>query len=201
MYGTLIALNAALNVFTIGVKIAVSLCRYDVPSAIPDGSIQRAGENVLALLREVANSPSLSNPDADDLHGNVIFFDIFGIITVVYPEKVSMVMNFVLAFLVALLMIKDINWNSSPKSGRFTEVRGVRSQYPFPTLYITANRTGMHSLSAPILLATGITTSHNTDHNVDTGRTSCFVIVVVLVIRCCLCVCVLGERGRGKPHS
>ncbi len=45
--------------------------RYDVPSAIPDGSIQRAGENVVAILREVATSEQLANPSEEDTHGKV----------------------------------------------------------------------------------------------------------------------------------
>ena len=45
--------------------------RYDVPSAIPDGSIQRAGENVVAILREVAISEQLANPSEEDTHGKV----------------------------------------------------------------------------------------------------------------------------------
>ena len=42
-------------------------------SRIPTGSIQRAGENVLALVRELANSPLLLNP-GDDKQGKVTQF-------------------------------------------------------------------------------------------------------------------------------
>lgn len=86
--------------------------RYDVSSAIPDGSIQRAGENILALLREVAHSPSLSNPSAEDRHGKIVFFDILGLMGVVYSERVAMVMNFGLLFVVLFLLFVEIDWSA-----------------------------------------------------------------------------------------
>ncbi len=104
----------------IGVAILLyvtCIYRYDLPSSIPDGSIQSAGENVLAFLREVANSPHLSNPTSDDLHGKVVFTDILGLMMVVYPEWVAMVMNFVTVLLVAATFVRGINWTHSQNSG------------------------------------------------------------------------------------
>ena len=66
--------------------------RYDVPSAIPDASIQRAGENVQAIIREVSTSPLLRDP-GEDRHGKVVFFDLFGKMVVVYPERVGAILN------------------------------------------------------------------------------------------------------------
>ena len=92
--------------------------RYDVPSAIPDGSIQRAGDNVLALLQAVVDSPYLSNPSAEDLVGKNVFFDILGLLGVVYPEKVAIVINMTLVLLVAVLMIYDLDWSNSVFTGK-----------------------------------------------------------------------------------
>ena len=43
-------------------------CRYDTPDRIPDGSIQRAGENILALIKEIANLDELIDP-RENKHG------------------------------------------------------------------------------------------------------------------------------------
>lgn len=66
--------------------------RFDTPGHIPDTSIQRAGENVVALVKEVAASPLLADP-GEDKHGKMIFFDLFGLVSVVYPERLAVVIN------------------------------------------------------------------------------------------------------------
>ena len=66
--------------------------RYDVPSAIPDASIQRAGENVLAIVCEVSTSPLLEDP-GEDRHGKLVFFDLFGKTVIIYPERVAAILN------------------------------------------------------------------------------------------------------------
>lgn len=92
-------------------------CRYDIPAAVPNGSIQRAGENLLALLREVANSTHLSDPTKEDVHGKIVFFDIFGLMTVVYSERVAMVLNIALVLLVVLTFLGGIDWTESDDQG------------------------------------------------------------------------------------
>ena len=77
--------------------------RYDVPSAIPDASIQRAGENVQAIIREVSTSPLLGDP-GEDRHGKVVFFDLFGKMVVIYPERVGAILN-ILVGIASLLSI------------------------------------------------------------------------------------------------
>lgn len=67
-------------------------CRFDTPSQISDASIQRAGENVAALVKEVANSSLLPDP-GEDKHGKLIFFDFLGLFSVVYPERLAVVVN------------------------------------------------------------------------------------------------------------
>ena len=66
--------------------------RHDVATHIPDGSIQRAGENVLSLVKELASSPFLDDPGSDK-HGKVIFFDVLGLFSVVYPERIAIIVN------------------------------------------------------------------------------------------------------------
>ena len=100
-----------------GIYPLILILRYDIPSSIPDGSIQSAGDNVLAFLRAVAKSPHLSNPTADDRYGRVVFTDILGLMMVVYPEWVAMVMNFVAVLLVALTFVRGIDWSNTKSSG------------------------------------------------------------------------------------
>lgn len=67
-------------------------CRHDIAQRIPDGSIQRAGDNILALIKEIANSDLLSNP-GEDRHGKVSYYDVLGLYTVSYPERLGLIMN------------------------------------------------------------------------------------------------------------
>lgn len=93
------------------------LCtRYDIPSAVPDGSIQRAGENVLALLREVANSAQLANPQEDEKHGKVVFFDILGLMTIVYPESVAIAINYSVVVIVFITVYFGVRSTKDSKN-------------------------------------------------------------------------------------
>ena len=66
--------------------------RHDTPDRIPDGSIQRAGENVMSMVRALGVSPLLEDP-GEDRHGKVVFFDILGLFSVVYPERLALIFN------------------------------------------------------------------------------------------------------------
>ena len=97
--------------------------RYDIPSAIPDGSIQRAGENVMALLKEVISSPLLSHPEEDDIHGKIIFFDVMGLMMVVYSEGLGVIVNLITAAVVLLTIYVGTAPSSTKKlSGTLTDV-------------------------------------------------------------------------------
>eukprot|EP00094_Tigriopus_californicus_P008285 TCALIF_07981-PA protein Name:"Similar to ermp1 Endoplasmic reticulum metallopeptidase 1 (Xenopus laevis)" AED:0.31 eAED:0.31 QI:0/0.9/0.90/0.90/1/1/11/658/673 len=68
--------------------------KYDTEEMIPPGSIQRAGDNILALVRHLANAEILSHTqDAKD--GSVVFFDILGMLLVHYPEHLGYVINLI----------------------------------------------------------------------------------------------------------
>ena len=91
--------------------------RYDTASRIPDQCIQRAGENVLALIKEITVSPLLADPGADK-HGKVVFYDFLGLTTVVYPERIGVIINafFSIASLVSLYF--GVTWSSTSKHAR-----------------------------------------------------------------------------------
>ena len=67
--------------------------RHDNASIIPDGSIQRGGENVLAVLKALSKSPYLSHPE-DYKHGKVVFFDVLGLFMVIFPQKMETILNY-----------------------------------------------------------------------------------------------------------
>ncbi|GAB6026090.1 hypothetical protein CHUAL_012293 [Chamberlinius hualienensis] len=62
--------------------------KFDSEEYIQPGCLQRAGENLQGLLKELANSPLVTDPQ-ERKHGNVIFFDFFGLFLVVYTEAVG----------------------------------------------------------------------------------------------------------------
>jgi len=66
--------------------------KYDNAKAIPKGSIQRAGENVLNVLKAMSVSPYLENPD-EYKHGNSVFFDVLGSFIIRYPKRLQLLMN------------------------------------------------------------------------------------------------------------
>lgn len=72
---------------------------FDKASFIPAGSLQRAGENVLATLKTLAHSPCLARPcpSSDD---KIIFFDVLGLFVVQYSMKIGVFLNFLTAFFV-----------------------------------------------------------------------------------------------------
>ncbi|XP_031550512.1 endoplasmic reticulum metallopeptidase 1-like isoform X2 [Actinia tenebrosa] len=79
---------------------------YDTPAAITPGSIQRAGENVLTVVMEMANSPLLTDP-GEYRHGAMVFFDFMGLFMVHYPERIGVIINGItFIFTVALIAKK-----------------------------------------------------------------------------------------------
>ena len=78
---------------------------YDTPRAVTAGSIQRAGDNILALVKGIVNSPFLANP-GEYRHGAMVFFDFLGVFMVYYPERIGLVINVVTVFMVYLCVIK-----------------------------------------------------------------------------------------------
>ena len=67
--------------------------KYDTEERIPKGSIQRAGDNMLAVIKHLTQeSDILGHADAH-AHGSVIFFDVLGLFMVHYTETVGVVLN------------------------------------------------------------------------------------------------------------
>ena len=54
-----------------------------------------SGENLLALVRSIADSPLLSDP-GEYKHGKLVFFDVLGAKMVIYPHNVGTLINLII---------------------------------------------------------------------------------------------------------
>jgi len=94
---------------------------FDTPSAITKGSVQRAGENVFAVVMEMANSPLLKDP-GEYRHGAMVFFDFMGLFMVHYPARIGVIVNsvtFVLATIFILNKFFHLNGKQQINPGKF----------------------------------------------------------------------------------
>ncbi|XP_046900722.1 endoplasmic reticulum metallopeptidase 1-like [Hypomesus transpacificus] len=70
--------------------------KYDTADRILTDSIQRAGDNILAVLKHLAMSEELADSSAYR-HGNMVFFDLLGVVVVAYPARVGAILNYMTA--------------------------------------------------------------------------------------------------------
>lgn len=47
------------------------------------------------MLEAIASTPKLTNPGADR-HGDMVFFDIVGIVMIAYPKRMATILNMVI---------------------------------------------------------------------------------------------------------
>uniref|UniRef100_A0A8C1V1R9 Endoplasmic reticulum metallopeptidase 1 n=1 Tax=Cyprinus carpio TaxID=7962 RepID=A0A8C1V1R9_CYPCA len=70
--------------------------KYDTPGRIHTDSIQRAGDNILSVLKHLLMSDELAD-SSQYRHGNMVFFDLLGLTMLVYPAHVGTVINYIVA--------------------------------------------------------------------------------------------------------
>ncbi|KAI1727718.1 peptidase family m28 domain-containing protein [Ditylenchus destructor] len=81
---------------------------FDVPQSISTGSVQRSGENVLALTKALIRSPYLKQP-ANFQEGNRwVFYDVIGLFTIFYEVEQGAIVNYLTAISVFLLVFYRI---------------------------------------------------------------------------------------------
>ncbi|KAJ9584785.1 hypothetical protein L9F63_020873 [Diploptera punctata] len=80
---------------------------YDGLHAIPIGTIQHTGDNLLALTKHLASSEILSNTK-DYAEGKCIYFDIMGIYFVRYSELAGTILNLILVLISAYTSVKNL---------------------------------------------------------------------------------------------
>ncbi|MEQ2239481.1 Endoplasmic reticulum metallopeptidase 1 [Ilyodon furcidens] len=70
--------------------------KYDTANRILTGSIQRAGDNILAVLKHLVTSEKLAD-SSEYRHGNMVFFDLLGVVAVAYPARIGTIVNYMVA--------------------------------------------------------------------------------------------------------
>ncbi|KAF1377553.1 hypothetical protein PFLUV_G00201980 [Perca fluviatilis] len=87
--------------------------KYDTADRILTDSIQRAGDNILAVLRYLVMSDKLAD-SSEYRHGNMVFFDLLGVVVVAYPSRVGTILNYIVATATFLYLAKKAsrpgNW-------------------------------------------------------------------------------------------
>uniref|UniRef100_A0A8C5TKC5 Endoplasmic reticulum metallopeptidase 1 n=1 Tax=Malurus cyaneus samueli TaxID=2593467 RepID=A0A8C5TKC5_9PASS len=81
--------------------------KYDTSDRILTDSIQRAGDNILAVLKYLATSEKLAK-SFEYRHGNVVFFDILGLFVLAYPARVGTIMNYITAAIAVFYLSKKV---------------------------------------------------------------------------------------------
>ncbi|XP_042308503.1 endoplasmic reticulum metallopeptidase 1 isoform X1 [Sceloporus undulatus] len=81
--------------------------KYDTADRILTDSIQRAGDNILGVLKYLATSDKLARSH-EYRHGNIVFFDVFGMFVLAYPARVGAIMNYVITALAVLYLGKKV---------------------------------------------------------------------------------------------
>lgn len=82
--------------------------KFDDFLNIPLGSYQHVGDNLLSLVRNLANAPELSNPK-EQAFQNVIFYDIFGLFMISYSKTVAIVVNVIVSILSIIVALKTFH--------------------------------------------------------------------------------------------
>uniref|UniRef100_A0A452UP95 Endoplasmic reticulum metallopeptidase 1 n=1 Tax=Ursus maritimus TaxID=29073 RepID=A0A452UP95_URSMA len=81
--------------------------KYDTADRILTDSIQRAGDNILAVLKYLATSDMLPS-SSKYRHGNMVFFDVLGLFVIAYPSRVGSIINSVVVMAVVLYLGKKL---------------------------------------------------------------------------------------------
>ncbi|XP_053709473.1 endoplasmic reticulum metallopeptidase 1-like [Synchiropus splendidus] len=94
---------------------------YDTADRILTDSIQRAGDNILAVLKHLVMSEKLAD-SSEYRHGNMVFFDLLGVVMVAYPARVGTILNYLVAMATFVYLAKKA---SQPGNGGFRYVRSL----------------------------------------------------------------------------
>ncbi|XP_032585617.2 endoplasmic reticulum metallopeptidase 1 [Drosophila mojavensis] len=95
--------------------------KYDRIDVIPRSSIQSTGDNVLSLVRGLANATELHNPQAYE-EGHAVFFDFLGLFLISYSEDTGIILNNCVAVVGLVLVFVSLWRMSSISSLSLTQV-------------------------------------------------------------------------------
>ncbi|XP_060658461.1 endoplasmic reticulum metallopeptidase 1-like [Drosophila nasuta] len=88
--------------------------KYDRVDVIPRGSIQNTGDNILGLVRALANAPEMYNTEAYAT-GHAVFFDFLGLFFISYSAETGTIVNYCAAGVTLLLIFISV-WRMSTLS-------------------------------------------------------------------------------------
>ncbi|XP_051876368.1 endoplasmic reticulum metallopeptidase 1 isoform X2 [Pristis pectinata] len=86
--------------------------KYDTADRIHLDSIQRAGDNILAVLQYLATSEELAD-STQYRHGSVVFFDVLGLFVVAYPKRIGTIINCLVAVATVLYLGRKFSLSKS----------------------------------------------------------------------------------------
>ncbi|XP_047685126.1 endoplasmic reticulum metallopeptidase 1 isoform X2 [Prionailurus viverrinus] len=93
--------------------------KYDTADRILTDSIQRAGDNILAVLKYLATSDVLPS-SSKYRHGHMVFFDVLGLFVIAYPSRVGSIINYMVVTAAVLYLGKK--WlRPKQKTGNYTK--------------------------------------------------------------------------------
>ncbi|XP_045324503.1 endoplasmic reticulum metallopeptidase 1 isoform X2 [Leopardus geoffroyi] len=93
--------------------------KYDTADRILTDSIQRAGDNILAVLKYLATSDVLPS-SSKYRHGHMVFFDVLGLFVIAYPSRVGSIINYMVVMAAVLYLGKK--WlRPQRKTGNYTK--------------------------------------------------------------------------------
>ncbi|VDN55580.1 unnamed protein product [Dracunculus medinensis] len=81
---------------------------FDLPKFIAEGCIQRAGENIYALIEALINSPYLDDQNYFTESNQWVFYDVIGLFTVFYSVPVGKFYNYLTALIILILVLYRI---------------------------------------------------------------------------------------------
>ena len=80
---------------------------YDSLHAIPTGTIQHTGDNLLALTKHIASSDIL-NHTQDYAYGRCIYYDFVGLFFINYTELTGVILNVTVVLISLYATVKNI---------------------------------------------------------------------------------------------
>ncbi|XP_017068761.1 endoplasmic reticulum metallopeptidase 1 [Drosophila eugracilis] len=88
--------------------------KFDSFDIVPGRSVQSTGENILSLVRALANASELNNTEAYSA-GHSVFFDFLGLFFVTYTEKAGIILNYCFA-VISLILVGFSLWKMTSVS-------------------------------------------------------------------------------------
>lgn len=79
--------------------------KNDLPEFVEPGCLQRTGDNILALVRALVDSPYFIDPGVYR-HGSLVFYDFLGFFVVAYPQRMAVLLNTLVVVVVVAMATK-----------------------------------------------------------------------------------------------